>query len=336
MALQPESDNFSEVPESKQELERELQVTQSNAYAKGTWKNLCCQWRSFLRFCKKYKIKQWPVSEHVMCLYAQYLAHSFHAIKSVRNYLNGVRTLHILAQVTPPNLKDIEMRLTLRGLSRKMARPVKRAQPLTPEILLDILTFLDLNKKADLIFWGILLVGFFGMLRKSNLIPDSIDSFDPVKQMTKSHIEFRKELAVIHVTWAKNLQFRERLLEIPIFKMEESPLCPVRILRTLMKLPGGPQSPLFGGRKVAFTYNKFQRKFRQVLKKAGYVPSAFSSHSLRRGSVCFAYRSGAPLSLVAVYGDWASDAFKNYLQFPIELRAVVALKMREGILKRGF
>ena len=48
-----------------------------------------------------------------------------------------------------------------------------------------MLGYLDLKKHRDLVFWAILLVGFFGMLRKSNLIPDSQASFDPIKQLTR-------------------------------------------------------------------------------------------------------------------------------------------------------
>ena len=337
MVLQADSDHFSEAPESRQELENELKNTQTGAYAKGTLKNLVCQWRSFLRFCRKYKIRQWPVKEHTLCLFAQFLAFSFHSQKSVRNYLSGVRTLHVLAKVHPPDLKDIEIRLTLRGLARKMARPVKRAQPLTPEILLDILPHLNLNRRKDLVFWGLLLVGFFSMLRKSNLVPDTVHGFDPAKQLTRGHIEFREGFAIVKITWAKNLQNQQRVVQVPLFAIDNSPLCPVRALRALLQTPGRKHHPLFGtGNKISFTYNQFQTKFRNLLKKAGYRPKAFSSHSIRRGSVNFAYRSGIPESLIAVHGDWCSDAYKTYLSYPLEVRAVVSLKMREAILKRGW
>ena len=81
--LQPEGDDFGEAPESKKQLEKELYNTQSVAYSKGTIRNLLCQWRSFTRFSMKYKIEEWPVSEHTLCLYAQYLAYTFHSAKSV-------------------------------------------------------------------------------------------------------------------------------------------------------------------------------------------------------------------------------------------------------------
>ena len=87
---------FGDPPESKQQLEDELQQTQKSAYTAGTYKNLLCQWHSFFRFCEKYNIKQWPVEEHTLCLFAQYLAHKFVSASSIRDYISRVRTLHVL------------------------------------------------------------------------------------------------------------------------------------------------------------------------------------------------------------------------------------------------
>ena len=205
---------------------------------------------------KKYKFSEWPISAHTLSLYAQHLAYTFHSAHAIRNYLNGIRTLHILVGTTPPSLKDIELRLTMRGLMKTLARPVRQAHPLTPEILLDILALLDVSKIKDLMFWATLLVGFFGMLRKSNLMPDTVESFDPLKQLTRGHIAFKEKIALLRVTWSKTIQFRQRTLEIPLFPIENSPLCPVTALKSVMSRTGGKEnSPLFGtGKHVAFTY----------------------------------------------------------------------------------
>ena len=285
VTIQVNTDEFAETPpESKRELEQALHKTQAAVYSTGTLKNLVCQWRSFLWFCAKYKITHWPIDKHELCLYAQFLAYSFKSAKSVRSYMYGVRTLHILTKVKPPNMADIEVRIMLKGLNKKLITPVKQAQPLTPDVLMDILAFLDLNKRADLLFWGSLLMGFFGMFRKSNLIPDRRDAFDPTRQLMRGHVQFREGIAIIQGTWTKTIQGREKVLEILIFPKENSPLCPVTVLKAILSKPGRSQHPLFGThREVAFTYSQWQRKFRKLLKKAGYRESAFSSHSMRRG-----------------------------------------------------
>ena len=90
---------------SKEKLENDLRETQASTYSKGTMKNLLCQWRSFIRFCVKYGFYMWPVPMHVICLYAQFLAYTFRSAKAVRNYMSGVKLLHLLAQTTLRILK---------------------------------------------------------------------------------------------------------------------------------------------------------------------------------------------------------------------------------------
>ena len=47
VTLQPSHDEFEEAPQSRQQLEKDLRVMQQAAYARGTLKNLLCQWRFF-------------------------------------------------------------------------------------------------------------------------------------------------------------------------------------------------------------------------------------------------------------------------------------------------
>ena len=226
----------------------------------------------------------------------------------------------------------------MRGLKRLMQHEVKQSPPLTPEILTDMLGFLDLEIHEDLVFWGICVIGLFAMLRKSNLIPDSVKSFDPWKQLTPRHVILKRGFALLRITWAKNIQFRQKVLEIPLFEIQNSALCPVKVLKRLKNLQGKNKNwPLFGsGKRVSFTYTQFHKKLRSTLDKAGYRGKAFSSHSLRRGGVALAHRSGVPENLIQVHGGWKSDAFKRYLSFPVEVRAAVSLKMRDSLLKSGF
>ena len=154
-------DEFSDDKGDLAQLEKDLCVMQSKAYASGTLKNLACQWRSFQRFSIKFNIFDWPVKTHTVCLFAQYLVYSFHSAKAVCNYIDRVRKVHILLHTEPPSLVDIDVRITLLGLNKTMLCPVKQAKPITQEIMLDMVTFLDLTKRFDLVFWSVVVVGFF-------------------------------------------------------------------------------------------------------------------------------------------------------------------------------
>ena len=87
-----------------------------------------------------------------------------------------------------------------------MKAPIRQAQPFTPQILLDIYQVLDRTKVEDVVFWAALLLGFFAMLRKNNLVPNHHTEFDPNKQPTRWHLLLGKVSASLLVTWSKTLQ----------------------------------------------------------------------------------------------------------------------------------
>ena len=61
---------------------------------------------------------------------------------SIRNYLNGVKLLHLFTGADYPFTKDFILSLTLRGIARNALHTPRRAPPVTPSILLSIPMFL--------------------------------------------------------------------------------------------------------------------------------------------------------------------------------------------------
>ena len=240
--------------------------------------------------------------------------------------------MHILLRAKAPSMADIEVRIMLMGLNKTMLTPICQAHLITPDILLDLVEYLDLTKRCDLVFWSTLVVGFFTFFRKSNLLPDSMDSFNPCKQLARGDVRFEGSITIVTITWSKTIQYRQRQVEVPLFPIPDSPLCPVSVLRAMLQMRGRPTHHLFAEKVgIPLTYSKFQKKFKSVLKQAGYDERMFSSHSMRRGGTLWAFRSGVPDTLIQVQGDWTSDAYKRYLSFLIEVRAMVNLKMRRSI-----
>ena len=67
----------------------------------------------------------------------------------------------------PLDLANFEVVATFRGLQKILRVPVHHAQPLTPKILTDIYKVLDFSVPADIVFWAVLLVGFYAMLSRA-------------------------------------------------------------------------------------------------------------------------------------------------------------------------
>ena len=67
-----------------------------SAYAEGTKKNMKTQWKSFFLFCFYFHLTPLPCDLDTLCLFAQFLSRSFKSVDSIRNYLNGVKVLHLI------------------------------------------------------------------------------------------------------------------------------------------------------------------------------------------------------------------------------------------------
>ena len=121
------------------------------------------------------------------------------------------------------------------------------------------------------------------------------------------------------------------MLEIPVFAIKKSILCPIKAVKRVLRMSKATHNgPLLGIRNdKPFTYNMLQSRLKQAIKDIGLNKgkAKYTSHSLRRGGVVWAQRNDVPESHIKLYGDWSSNAFKRYLQFPTEKRVMVGKKM---------
>ena len=318
------------------QLQQDVKTSIRNAFAPGTWKNFKVQWKAYFLFCHYFDMPPLPASLDILCSYAQFLGRSFKSHSSISNYLSGVRSLHLFADVPCPSLSDFQLKLLLRGLAREKAHCPVQAAPVTLDVLLRIRMQLDLAKPLHATFWCLFLFAFFLMARKSNLVPDSIPSFDPDKQLIRDRVKILEDHLIVTFPWSKTNQFGNRLLEIPLCEIPHSPLCPVSAFRHMCSLvPAQGRSPAFskkvGRGVVPITYQEFQKFLKTSLSAAGINPVAFSSHSFRRGGATFAFQSQVPVELIQLHGDWASDAYKLYLCYSLKDKLKVSQSMREQI-----
>ena len=81
------------------------------------------------------------------------------------------------------------------------------------------------------------------------------------------------------------------------------------------------------------TQARFIAKFRQAISTTG-VPdaSSFQGRSFRRSAASWAFNHGVPGELIQIYGDWASDAYKAYLEFSVESKLTFAHQLRFAVL----
>ena len=152
--------------------------------------------------------------------------------------------------------------------------------------------------------------------------------FDPSKQLTKGDFNFFSWGMLITIRWSKTIQFRERVIEIPLPLIPRNKLCPTLAVIHAFSLavPSDSTSQAFAWvdkhfpSPRVFTYNLFLTKLRDHLSLIGSNPKLYAGHSFRRGGASFAYQSGVPLELIKALGDWRSDTILIYLTMPLTIR----------------
>ena len=106
------------------------------------------------------------------CLsYITHLSHTFHSPASVRNYLSGVRFLHKSQGLPLPSLDSFHITSLLRAVSLTMRTPPLRRLPILPRLLHKLCSLCSSLGDLGLAMHVSLTLGFFGMLRQSNLAP---------------------------------------------------------------------------------------------------------------------------------------------------------------------
>jgi hypothetical protein len=180
-------------------------------------------------FCKYFQINPIPTTVQVLCFYAQFLSRSFKSVNSIKNYLSGVKLLHLYLDDDYPKFDEFQLKLTLKGLARMNPHCPKQALPITPQILLRIFELLDILKPYDATFWCLFLHAFFLMFRKSNLVPNSVKQFDERKQLCTQNIKYdrSKGMLIFDICWSRTIQCGEKTLYMPLVEIPNSSLCPV-------------------------------------------------------------------------------------------------------------
>ena len=279
--------------------------------------------KAYLEFCRLAGYKPVPVSSQVVCEYVAYLAECL-AFSSILKYLGIIRVLHEENGLANPEiLQDFGVKLVLLAVKKQLGSAVKRCQPVDPELLLRMRSRLELSDSGDKVIWSIILTGFFGLLRISNLLPPSVEGFDPGKHLTRQKLVFLEDCVVILLTWAKNNQFKDRVVKVPIPRVRGSVLCPVVALAEALRCTGSASrsGPAFvrvdkKGVLKPVLYGWFSKRFLDLIESCGLDRSEFGTHSLRRGAASWALKCGISSDVIRILGDWRSDAYQCYLEVP--------------------
>ena len=242
--------------------------------------------------------------------------------------------------LTIPDPLEKQMQLFTQGLKNIMPQETKQMKPITPEMLIKIFDVVDFTNMTDMVAWVATLVGFTLFLRRSNLAPESMTKFDSEKQFCRKDFNVIDPTSVMmaEVRWSKTIQFKEKVLRLPILPAENKNICPVVWVHYMLEqIPGSPEDPLFlvpsKGEKLALSTNQLIARLRKWLTLIGEDPEKYGLHSLRRGGATFALQCNIQGEMIKVLGDWASDAWRRYCDISMEQRLDSMQAFVEGLNK---
>ena len=281
-----------------------------------------------------------PASTDTICRYVAYIDSIGHKSTTIPQYLNIISVMHKQAGLPNPIQGNWQIQSLLTGVKRVKGESVQQKLPVDQEMLFNIHKCLKPYCSLDMTFWAACLVAFFSFLRMGNLLLTSASSFNPDSHLCLSDITFHKWGTLLKLRWTKTIQFRERILCIPLPQVYNSPLCPTAALKRAIMLSTnkGQKGPAFcylhycTGTIKALTYKEFLDKFRNCISQVGYDAQLYATHSFRRGGAAFAFQCGIPSDLIKAQGDWKSDAYLNYLSVPLQFRISTIQKMIPNVL----
>ena len=296
-------------------LKGEVAMYRAATYAESTKKTYRSQLNSYLKFCESVNVVPVPASGDIVAQYAAFLARRL-APSSVKQYLNVVRLLHMESNFPNPCEDNWILKTTLTGIDRLLGTPTVRKTPVTPSLLLQLHSQLDMRLPLHAMFWAAALVMFFGTFRKSNLFPDKSHQFCSDKQFTrKDFVVCPDGTVLIHVKYSKTIQFKQRSYVVKLFKFNHI-LCPVSAINAAFLLCElDCSSPAFvqDGSGLPMDGVTFNKLFKESVKRCGKDAKNYSSHSFRRGSATWALQCGVPGEVVQQMGDWKSSCYRLYL-----------------------
>ena len=270
--------------------------TKGHSIKESTKKNLLTQ-ISYQKFCDRYLLDYFPCNNTQLCRFGQHLSTTFESPDSVGNYLSGIRTCLALIGLEVPDTNDRQMKMFITGLKRVMPHAVKQAEPVTPQLLVKLSKVVNYKDQVEMVAWTGLLLGFYMFLRKSNLVPDTMDGFNKDQQFCRGDINLLglDKAMMIEIRWSKTIQHKQKILRVPVLPANNKAICPVFWMHYMVnRVPAGGDQPvlaLSAGRQIlALSANQLIYRFRKWLILIGADPSIYSLHSLCRGGATFAYQ----------------------------------------------
>ena len=126
--------------------------------------------------------------------------------------------------------------------------------------------------------------------------------------LRRCNIHVNAKGVILSVYKTKTIQFKQRVLTIPLPRIHNSILRSTQALHNYLHMVPAP-----GNFPVFLLSSHFARVIKTLVSMLNLDTKVYSPHSFRRGGATFAFQVGAHPLFIKCLGDWSSDAYLIYL-----------------------
>ena len=279
-------------------LELETLKNLKNSKASNTLRAYKADYKDFAGFCIKHGFKPMPTDPKILSLYLTHLSQTC-KFSTLKRRLASISVIHKLSghyiDIKHPMITE-----NLMGIKRKNGSHQKAKKPILINDLKAIIDVIDKEKNEKKKFKNraLILVGFAGGFRRSELVEIKIGDIDFVPEGVK-----------IFIKRSKTDQSGEGMTKgIPYFS--NSKYCPVISLKNWLEKKEIKDDKIFdlSDKSVALIIKKYTAI-------GGLDSNKYSGHSLRSGFATSAAELGAEeRSIMAMTGHKTTQMVRRYIQ----------------------
>ena len=302
---------MNEVLTNIKSLEIETLKNLKNSKAKNTLRAYQADFRDFSIFCSKNGFNSIPTEPKILSLYLTHLS-ATSKFSTLKRRIASISVVHKMKGHYLDTKHPIVME-NLHGIRRAKGTKQLGKKPILINDLKTIINAIDqFNKieKKKLRDKAILLVGFSGGFRRSELVEIEYDD-----------VEFVSEGVKIFIKRSKTDQSGEGSLKgLPYFN--NSDYCPVISLKKWIEISNIGSGPLFRrfSKGSKLTENRLTDQtvallIKKYLKLSGIESKNYSGHSLRSGFATSAADSGVEeRNIMAMTGHKSTEMVRRYIK----------------------
>jgi len=293
-------------------LQEETLLNLQSSKANNTVRAYKSDFNDFGLFCAQNGFKSLPSEPKIVSLYLTHLSTRDIKMSTLKRRLVSIGVIHKLKGHYLDTKHPIIIE-NIMGIKRRKGSIQKGKKPLLINSLKMIINVIDEYNKLDIVKLrdrSIILMGFSGGFRRSEIVSLNYDDLDFVSEGLK-----------INLKRSKTDQFGEGSVKgLPSF--DNTKYCPVLSLKNWIQVSNINSGPLF--RRFSKSSKLLENRLsdqtialliKKYLKLAGINNKDYSGHSLRSGFATSAAESGAEeRSIMAMTGHKSTEMVRRYIK----------------------